>query len=273
MVGRQRGRGAVSLDRQDSRDGRLSACGEISQSKSDPILDSRFSSQEEGTRAGGKFGLRDPVVDINSVNWDAEKEAEANACKGADFIPPKVMLISSKVPKAEYIPTIIRRDDPSIIAILYDHEHASFTDIIEEIERKLNEYHRGCRAWKLLLYCQGGPGYLYLLKNKVVTFAKLEKEEDLILFWKCLGGLMSKMNPEVNVINIMGCYVLGNQNGEKLFESLLAILHPYHTALEAPLELSAQGKKMIETYFNLRLYKLWRVRQHSRMANNFDDIV
>ncbi|KAK2120844.1 hypothetical protein P7K49_002230 [Saguinus oedipus] len=28
-------------------------------------------------------------------------------------------LISSKVPKAEYIPTIIRRDDPSIIPILY----------------------------------------------------------------------------------------------------------------------------------------------------------
>lgn len=31
--------------------------------------------------------------------------------------PPQ--LISSKVPKAEYIPTIIRRDDPSIIPILY----------------------------------------------------------------------------------------------------------------------------------------------------------
>lgn len=28
-------------------------------------------------------------------------------------------LISSKVPKAEYVPTIIRRDDPSIIPILY----------------------------------------------------------------------------------------------------------------------------------------------------------
>ena len=49
-------------------------------------------SQEEGTRAGGKVGLRDPVVDVNSVNWDAEKEAEANSCKGADFIPPQVMV-------------------------------------------------------------------------------------------------------------------------------------------------------------------------------------
>lgn len=33
--------------------------------------------------------------------------------------PCCLQLISSKVPKAEYIPTIIRRDDPSIIPILY----------------------------------------------------------------------------------------------------------------------------------------------------------
>lgn len=32
---------------------------------------------------------------------------------------PCPQLISSKVPKAEYIPTIIRRDDPAIIPILY----------------------------------------------------------------------------------------------------------------------------------------------------------
>lgn len=80
------------------------------------------------------------------------------ACDSEGFLPPKVMLISSKVPKAEYIPTIIRRDDPSIIPILYvsapgpcprcwgvlpesgsdgdvvclsqDHEHATFEDIL-----------------------------------------------------------------------------------------------------------------------------------------------
>lgn len=30
-----------------------------------------------------------------------------------------------------------------------------------------------------LCHCQGGPGHLYLLKNKVATFAKVEKEEDM----------------------------------------------------------------------------------------------
>lgn len=27
---------------------------------------------------------------------------------------------------------------------------------------------------------------------------------------------MSKVNPEPNVIHIMGCYILGNPNGEKV---------------------------------------------------------
>ncbi|XP_051492495.1 NMDA receptor synaptonuclear signaling and neuronal migration factor isoform X2 [Apus apus] len=206
------------------------------------------------------------------LNWEAEKELEAMACDGEDFIPPKIMLISSKVPKAEYVPTIIRRDDPSIIPILYDHEHATFDDILEEIEKKLNIYRKGCKIWKMLIFCQGGPGHLYLLKNKVATFAKVEKEEDMILFWKRLSRLMSKVNPEPNIIHIMGCYVLGNPNGEKLFQNLKNLMNPYRVAFESPLELSAQGKQMIETYFDFRLYRLWKTRQHSKLLD-YDDIL
>ncbi|XP_048368262.1 NMDA receptor synaptonuclear signaling and neuronal migration factor isoform X9 [Sphaerodactylus townsendi] len=205
-------------------------------------------------------------------NWTAEKELEAAACSGEDFIPPKIMLISSKVPKAEYVPTIIRRDDPSIIPILYDHEHATFDDILEEIEKKLNIYRKGCKIWKMLIFCQGGPGHLYLLKNKVATFAKVEKEEDMIHFWKRLGHLMSKLNPEPNVIHFMGCYVLGNHNGEKLFQNLKNLMSPCRVTFESPLELSAQGKQMIETYFDFRLYRLWKTRQHSKLLD-YDDIL
>lgn len=28
--------------------------------------------------------------------------------------------------------------------------------------------------------------------------------------------MMSKVNPEPNIIHIMGCYILGNPNGEKV---------------------------------------------------------
>uniref|UniRef100_A0A286XVL4 NMDA receptor synaptonuclear signaling and neuronal migration factor n=1 Tax=Cavia porcellus TaxID=10141 RepID=A0A286XVL4_CAVPO len=201
------------------------------------------------------------------LDWEAEKGLEAAACSTEGFLPPKVMLISSKVPKAEYIPTIIRRDDPSIIPILYDHEHATFEDILEEIEKKLNVYHKGAKIWKMLIFCQGGPGHLYLLKNKVATFAKVEKEEDMIHFWKRLSRLMSKVNPEPNVVHIMGCYILGNPNGEKLFQNLRNLMTPYRVAFESPLELSAQGKQMIETYFDFRLYRLWKSRQHSKLLD------
>ncbi|XP_014385177.1 PREDICTED: NMDA receptor synaptonuclear signaling and neuronal migration factor, partial [Myotis brandtii] len=179
---------------------------------------------------------------FEDLDWEAEKGLEAVACDAEGFLPPKVMLISSKVPRAEYIPTIIRRDDPSIIPILYDHEHATFEDILEEIEKKLNIYHKGAKIWKMLIFCQGGPGHLYLLKNKVATFAKVEKEEDMTSFWKRLSRLMSKVNPEPNVIHIMGCYILGNPNGEKLFQNLRTLMTPYRVIFESPLELSAQGE-------------------------------
>ncbi|XP_075041517.1 NMDA receptor synaptonuclear signaling and neuronal migration factor isoform X1 [Mixophyes fleayi] len=210
--------------------------------------------------------------ECEELNWEAEREMEIMSCEGEDFIPPKIMLISSKVPKAEYIPTIIRRDDSSIIPILYDHEHATFEDILEEIEKKLNVYRKGCKIWEMLIFCQGGPGYLYLLKNKVATFAKVEKEEDLIVFWRRLSKLMSKTNPEPNVVHIMGCYVLGNPNGAKLFQNLKNLMSPYRMEFKSPLELSAQGKQLIETYFDFRLYRLWKTRQHSKLLD-YDDIL
>lgn len=91
-------------------------------------------------------------------------------------------------------------------------------------------------------------------------------------FWKRLSRLMSKVNPEPNVIHIMGCYILGNPNGEKLFQNLRTLMTPYKVTFESPLELSAQGKQMIETYFDFRLYRLWKSRQHSKLLD-FDDVL
>ncbi|XP_044938761.1 NMDA receptor synaptonuclear signaling and neuronal migration factor isoform X3 [Mustela putorius furo] len=233
--------------------------------KADTSHDSRDSSDLQSSHCTLGEGFED-------LDWETEKGLEAVACDTVGFVPPKVMLISSKVPKAEFIPTIIRRDDPSIIPILYDHEHATFEDILEEIEKKLNIYHKGAKIWKMLIFCQGGPGHLYLLKNKVATFAKVEKEEDMIHFWKRLSRLMSKVNPEPNVIHIMGCYILGNPNGEKLFQNLRTLMTPYKVTFESPLELSAQGKQMIETYFDFRLYRLWKSRQHSKLLD-FEDVL
>ncbi|XP_048114833.1 NMDA receptor synaptonuclear signaling and neuronal migration factor isoform X2 [Alosa alosa] len=208
----------------------------------------------------------------DDMDWEEEREMERLACEGDDFIPPKIMLISSKVPKAEYVPNIIRRDDPSIIPILYDHEHATFDDILDEIDKRLTAYRRGSKIWQMLIFCQGGPGHLYLLKNKVATFAKVEKEEDMCLFWKRLSRFMSKLNPEPNLIHIMGCYVLGNPNGEKLFQKLKNLMRPCSVTFESPLELSSQGKEMIEKYFDFRLFRLWKTRQHSKLLE-FEELM
>ncbi|XP_065106343.1 NMDA receptor synaptonuclear signaling and neuronal migration factor isoform X2 [Paramisgurnus dabryanus] len=245
----------------------------FSRSWSDPTPvkpDSLHDSRDSGDLQASSGNLDEE--DCNDVDWEEEKEMERAACEGDDFIPPKIMLISSKVPKAEYVPNIIRRDDPSIIPILYDHEHATFDDILEEIEKKLAAYRKGCKIWNMLIFCQGGPGHLYLLKNKVATFAKVEKEEDMMQFWKKLGRFMSLLNPEPNLIHIMGCYVLGNANGEKLFQNLKRLMKPRIIDFKSPLELSAQGKEMIETYFDFRLYRLWKSRQHSKL-HDYDDLL
>uniref|UniRef100_A0A3Q1FKY0 NMDA receptor synaptonuclear signaling and neuronal migration factor b n=1 Tax=Acanthochromis polyacanthus TaxID=80966 RepID=A0A3Q1FKY0_9TELE len=215
-------------------------------------------------------GTLDEGLD-EDADWEEEREVERAACEGEDFIPPKIMLISSKVPKAEYVPNIIRRDDPSIIPILY--VSSSFTPLYrEEIEKKLTAYRKGCRIWNMLIFCQGGPGHLYLLKNKVATFAKVEKEEDMIQFWRRLSRLMTKLNPEPNLIHIMGCYVLGSANGEKLIQTLKRLMRPSSVEFKSPLELSAQGKEMIEMYFDFRLFRLWKSRQHSKLLD-YDDLL
>ncbi|XP_043951703.1 NMDA receptor synaptonuclear signaling and neuronal migration factor isoform X2 [Gambusia affinis] len=246
----------------------------FSRSWSDPTpvkTDSPHEAKDSGDLQASTNALEDGALD-DALDWEEEKETERLACEGDDFVPPKIMLISSKVPKAEYIPTIIRRDDPSIIPILYDHEHATFDDILEEIDKKLTAYRRGSKFWRMLIFCQGGPGHLYLLKNKVATFAKVEKEEDMSQFWRRLSRFMSKLNPEPNVIHIMGCYVLGNPNGEKLFQKLKNLMRPYSVEFESPLELSAQGKEMIEMYFDFRLYRLWKTRQHSKLLD-YEDLL
>ncbi|XP_030211269.1 NMDA receptor synaptonuclear signaling and neuronal migration factor isoform X3 [Gadus morhua] len=235
------------------------------------MVGSRRMKAQTGDLQASCAALEEGALD-ERMDWEEEREMERLACEGDDFIPPKIMLISSKVPKAEYVPTILRRDDPSIIPILYDHEHATFDDILEEIDKKLTAYRRGSKFWRMLIFCQGGPGHLYLLKNKVATFAKVEKEEDMSQFWRRLSRFMSKLNPEPNMIHIMGCYVLGNPNGEKLFQKLKNLMRPYSVEFQSPLELSSHGKEMIEMYFDFRLYRLWKTRQHSKLLD-YEDLL
>ncbi|XP_056273956.1 NMDA receptor synaptonuclear signaling and neuronal migration factor [Pseudoliparis swirei] len=233
--------------------------------KPDSLHDSRDSGELQSSS-----GTLDEGPDENA-DWEDERETERAACEGEDFIPPKIMLVSSKVPNAEYVPNIIRRDDPSIIPILYDHEHATFDDILEEIEKKLSAYRKGCKIWNMLIFCQGGPGHLYLLKNKVATFAKVEKEDDMIQHGGTLLtaiGYQDQIHFSHNVST--GYRQLPTEL--QLIQTLKRLLRPSSVDFKSPLELSAEGKEMIEMYFDFRQFRLWKNRRHSKLLD-YDDLL
>ncbi|KAA0719878.1 NMDA receptor synaptonuclear signaling and neuronal migration factor [Triplophysa tibetana] len=58
-------------------------------------------------------------IKVEETNGFPESSREKEEKEGGGVRCRHPELISSKVPKAEYVPTIIRRDDPSIIPILY----------------------------------------------------------------------------------------------------------------------------------------------------------
>ncbi|XP_035684849.1 NMDA receptor synaptonuclear signaling and neuronal migration factor-like [Branchiostoma floridae] len=146
----------------------------------------------------------------------------------------------------------------------------SFTGAIQS---KLTSYCPGCKAKSLLMYMQGGPAHLYLKKNKVTTVAKLKKggHGDMVCFWKALGNMMSKLEPDSTVIHIMGCNVMGYPKyvGIDLFECLQEMMKPSIVRFEAPLEMSIEGNAVINSYFDTNKYKLWKSQRYSNLDRVF----
>ncbi|XP_078604863.1 NMDA receptor synaptonuclear signaling and neuronal migration factor-like [Branchiostoma floridae x Branchiostoma japonicum] len=211
--------------------------------------------------------------DIVDLRWKAEQIQErADLAAHGALPPPRVVLISSSVPKAKFLPLTVK-SDPAVLVVSYDHQNDSFDKILGAVQSKLIGYCPGCKAKSLLLYIKGGPAHLYLKKNKVTTVAKLKKEgsEDMVWFWKTLGSLMSKLEPDSTVIHIMGCNVMGYPKyvGIDLFEYLQELMKPSIVKFEAPLEVSIKGNAIIGSYFDRNKYKLWKSQKNS---NNLEKV-
>eukprot|EP00058_Branchiostoma_floridae_P002717 XP_002588205.1 hypothetical protein BRAFLDRAFT_68848 [Branchiostoma floridae] len=211
--------------------------------------------------------------DIVDLRWKAEQIQErADLAAHGALPPPRVVVISSSVPKARFLPLTVKKD-PAVLVVSYDHQNDSFDKILGAVQSKLISYCPGCKAKSLLLYIKGGPAHLYLKKNKVTTVAKLKKEgsEDMVWFWKTLGSLMSKLEPNSTVIHIMGCNVMGYPNsvGIDLFEYLQELMKPSIVKFDAPLEVSIKGNAIIESYFDRNKYKLWKSQKNS---NNLEKV-
>ncbi|XP_070531689.1 NMDA receptor synaptonuclear signaling and neuronal migration factor-like [Ptychodera flava] len=201
--------------------------------------------------------------EIDIVKWQSEQYIEQGVMSGTPL--PRVLLISSNVPKGNYL-LQVAKENPNIIVIQYNFQNGSYDDIIETVKQRLTEYKPECKARSICIYCMGTPGCLYLLYKRCCSSAKLKKgdEQDMVKFWKDMGTLMSKIPPiSETIIHVMGCNILGQPTGEMLFQEIEELVKPNIVRLQAPLELSPSGKIMIETYFDFKKYKTWKTKRNT----------
>ncbi|XP_033643041.1 NMDA receptor synaptonuclear signaling and neuronal migration factor-like [Asterias rubens] len=201
--------------------------------------------------------------EITELKWYAEQQLEKAIC-GSEFVGPRIVLVSSKVPKGDLLTKVVK---DNVLIFHYDFNKDTFDNLLENIQVNLEAFKPGSKARSICIYCQGGPGFLYIRRGKVVTVAKLkkEREQDQVRFFKEMGKLMSKREPAKSFIHVMGCNMLGNEKGEQLFTHLQGIMKPNIVRFEAPLELSPAGVEMIETYFDFEKYKTWRSNKHLKL--------
>ncbi|XP_071511220.1 NMDA receptor synaptonuclear signaling and neuronal migration factor-like [Diadema antillarum] len=217
---------------------------------------------EIGTKTKQEFGVFQS--EITELQWYAEQQLEVTECGGPDYQPPRILLISSNVPKADMLQATAH--EKGVLVFNYDFNNDTFDTLLDAIRVNLQAYRQGCKARSLCIYASGGPGYLYILKKKVLTTAKLKKESeaDQVRFWKEVGKMMSRINPEDTVIHIMGCNILGSESGLQMFDYLEDIMRPNIVRFESPLELTGEGAEMISSYFSPVKYRLWKSTKYSK---------
>ncbi|XP_071948911.1 NMDA receptor synaptonuclear signaling and neuronal migration factor-like [Antedon mediterranea] len=208
--------------------------------------------------------FQDEIVELK---WNADQQLEKNFM--LDTEPARIVFISSKIGKPELLADAVL-DKPNVITIAYDFEKDTFEDLIDRMRSKLNEYKKGCRAQSVCLYCQGGPGFLYVVKRKVLTAVKLKKpsEKDQRQFWTSVGDMMSKVNPDNTIVHVMGSNILGSENGQQLFDDISTLMKPNKVTFKSPLELSEEAKAMIDIYFNHEKYKDWKLQRYTKVDNS-----
>lgn len=200
--------------------------------------------------------------DIIDLKWKTEQQFEMTTM-GDDYVPPRIVVIASNVPRADVLENIVRDD---VLRISYDFATATLQDISDKIEATLEKFQSISRARSIAFVCQGGPGYFNPVKGKVVTKAKVKQDEELSSFWTKLGTYMTKLDPDQTKIHLIGNNVTGNKKGENLMKFLSKAIHPSKVTVESPLELGQAGREMLALYFDYDKYKIWRSRMHSKVS-------
>lgn len=200
--------------------------------------------------------------DITDLKWKTEQQLEMTTM-GDDYVPPRIVVISSNVPRSDVLDKIVRDD---VLKITYDFSMATLEDVLEKIAAVLENFQSRSKARSIAFVCQGGPGFCNPVKGKMFTKAKLKQDEEISSFWKNLGTYMSKIDPDQAKIHFIGNNVTGNKKGEKLMKFLSKAMGPSKVKVESPLELGQAGREMLALYFDYDKYKLWKSRMHSKVS-------
>ncbi|XP_053380563.1 NMDA receptor synaptonuclear signaling and neuronal migration factor-like [Mercenaria mercenaria] len=200
-------------------------------------------------------------MELDRKKWVAAQHVE-HLYSGDNFRPPRVVLVSSKIPKYHLLTKVYNED---IIPIIYDFDSSKFTEILDEIAKKLNHYKKNCKAKSIMVLCQGGPGYIYLLKNFAITPQKLYKPSyrAVVGFWRALAGMISKLNPQDAAIHIFGFNLTENEQGKKILPMLQSLMYPNLVKVEVVTEDTETGRAILGYYFKYSRYQVWKSYQKS----------
>ncbi|XP_069120249.1 NMDA receptor synaptonuclear signaling and neuronal migration factor-like [Argopecten irradians] len=201
------------------------------------------------------------LTEAETTQWMAAQQIERSLV-GSGFEPPRLVLVSSKMSKCQYLPKVLL-EDKSILHIIYDFDTWSFCDILNAVEKKLSSVKPGCKAKSILLLCQGGPGYLYILRKFVITPQKLKKEsyKGVREFWKDLSSMVSKLNPEDSKLHLCGCDLASGAQGYEVMNILQRLIHHNMVYIENATSGTQEDHDIVTLYFDKRRYELWRSKQ------------
>ncbi|ESP00274.1 hypothetical protein LOTGIDRAFT_173300 [Lottia gigantea] len=209
--------------------------------------------------ADGESDTEDYSYESNKLQWLSEQQQE-KLYVFPGYIPPRLILMSSKLHKIHGVENMIREDTKGIIPIEYDFAKWTFTDLIDAVHKALNDYHFGSRARSILFLCQGGPGYAYILRNFVATPQKLRRKDfkPLVHFFRKLGCYLSKLDHEDTAIHFLGFDMEDNKQGKDLIKTIKQSLLPNQAMVEAPNENTAEERAIAILYFNPKEYYAWK---------------
>ncbi|KAJ8300093.1 hypothetical protein KUTeg_021612 [Tegillarca granosa] len=118
-----------------------------------PINDTDMTSQREEKESHKSTDVVTLYqTEIEKARWLSEQQLE-KALVGTFFEPPRLVLVSSKIPKCQYIPKVLLEGE-NVLYIVYDFDTWSFIDITDAIQKKLESIKSGCKAKSICLLCQ-----------------------------------------------------------------------------------------------------------------------